>query len=159
VSPAGNTTRELLAELAERLLHEQGVNIVLVSVEIARGLRVWSEPVQVMVEPGEGGVIEMVMRDYRPGRADGGVVNGDGPAAGRARALELFAVFVSEDADAAESEFERLSHESPELVYWTILALTGFGGEAIRRVADVEDIDDLDVLASIEREFDGGEPT
>ncbi len=58
------TTRELLAELSERLLHEQRVHLVLVSDEIASELRVWSEPVQVMVEPGDGGLLWMIFRKF-----------------------------------------------------------------------------------------------
>ncbi len=57
-----NATRAAAA--AERVFHD--TEVALVARQVADELRVWSEPVQVMVEPDGYGLLNIIVRPYQP---------------------------------------------------------------------------------------------
>lgn len=62
--------RERLRAVASEMLHHEDTHLVLVSRQVADTLRVWSEPAQIMVEPGSDGLLEMVVRHLDSTRED-----------------------------------------------------------------------------------------
>lgn len=68
-----------------------------------------------------------------------------------ARALELFAVGLSENEDAFGDEIKRELKESPETIMWTMTGLLVNGVAAVKRLAVELEMDELDVLAELDR--------